>query len=115
MIGDSGWLKYNIWEHSRTVRELYARRCRGEVEEMTCAAQAAELLAERVQPGDTVLDVGCGSGYFFHSLKNRNVPVDYIGIDGAPSLIDIGRRICGHCPRSRLHLRHFFSLNPSAL
>lgn len=93
MIGDSGWLQYNIWEHSRTVRELYARRCRLEAEEMTCAAQAAELLAERVQPGDTVLDVGCGSGYFFHSLRQRELPVEYIGIDGSPTLIQIGRQI----------------------
>ena len=26
---------YNIWEHSANVRQLYAERCRDEVEEMT--------------------------------------------------------------------------------
>ena len=35
---------------------------------MTCHAQAAELLAPHVAPGDTLLDASCGSGYFFHSL-----------------------------------------------
>lgn len=60
---------------------------------MTCAAQAAELLAERVKPGDTVLDVGCGSGYFFHSLTDRDLDVEYWGVDGSARLIDIGRRI----------------------
>lgn len=92
MISDNGWDTHCIWEHSQVVHDLYARRCRLEAEEMTCAAQAAELLSSRIQPGDTVLDVGCGSGYFFHSLKNRGIPVEYYGIDAAPTLIEIGQR-----------------------
>jgi SAM-dependent methyltransferase len=91
MISDQGWQAYNIWEHSSTVRDLYARRCRLEAEEMTCAAQAAELVAPHVAPGDVLLDVGCGSGYFFHSLKSRGIAVEYYGIDAAPALIAIGR------------------------
>lgn len=93
MIRGDGWEAYCIWEHSRTVRDLYARRCRLEAEEMTCAAQAAELLAPHVTPGDTLLDAGCGSGYFFHSLQKRAIPVTYYGIDAAPSLIAIGQEI----------------------
>ncbi len=92
MIKGDGWIKYCIWEHSTRIKELYARRCRLEDEEMTCAAQAAELLAPHVSDGDTLLDAGCGSGYFFHSLRKRNLPVTYFGIDAAPSLIAIGRR-----------------------
>jgi SAM-dependent methyltransferase len=91
-IRDDGWLTHCIWEHSATVRELYLRRARDEAEEMTCAAQAAELLAPLVAPGDSLLDVGCGSGYFFHSLRRRDIPVEYHGIDAALSLIAIGRR-----------------------
>ena len=87
-----GWLRYCIWEHSATVRTLYTARARDEAEEMTCAAQAAELLAPLVTAGDSLLDAGCGSGYFFHSLKRRNIPVEYFGIDSAPSLIAIGQR-----------------------
>jgi ubiquinone/menaquinone biosynthesis C-methylase UbiE len=92
MIRGDGWLKYCIWEHSTAVRELYARRCRLEEPEMTCAAQAAELLLPHVRAGETLLDVGCGSGYFFHSLRKRQMPVAYLGIDAAPSLIDVGRK-----------------------
>lgn len=93
MISGDGWQKYCIWEHSSTVKDLYARRCRLEEEEMTCAAQAAELLAPHVSAGDTLLDAGCGSGYFFHSIRSRDIPVEYFGIDAAPSLIKIGRSI----------------------
>ncbi|WP_204106199.1 MULTISPECIES: class I SAM-dependent methyltransferase [Spirulina sp. CCY15215] len=92
MIHGNSWSKYCIWEHSTPVKELYARRCRREVEEMTCQAQAAEILQERAVPGDILLDVGCGSGYFYHSLRSRKIPVDYYGIDAAPSLIAIGHQ-----------------------
>jgi len=92
MITDRGWRKFNIWEHSATLRELYARRCRLEAEEMTCHAQAAALLAAHVVPGDSLLDAGCGSGYFFHSLRKRGIEVEYSGIDATECLIEIGRQ-----------------------
>ena len=91
MIRSDGWQHFNIWEHSETVRDLYRRRCLREVAEMTAHAQAAELLAPHVESGDSLVDVGCGSGYFFHSLSNREIGVEYFGLDAAESLIAIGR------------------------
>lgn len=91
MIRRDGWVRHCIWEHSQSVRELYRKRCRREVEEMTAHAQAAELLAPHVAAGDTLLDAGCGSGYFYHSLVARGIPAEYWGIDAAPSLVEIGR------------------------
>jgi SAM-dependent methyltransferase len=104
MISDQGWRDYNIWEHSSIVRDLYTRRCKLEAEEMTCAAQAVELIKPHVAAGDMLLDIGCGSGYLFHSFKSRNVNIEYYGIDAAPSLIAIGREhMPGHgLPRERL-------------
>lgn len=92
MIRDDGWARHSVWEHSAAVRDLYARRARWEAEEMTCAAQAAELLAPRVRPGETVLDAGCGSGYLWHSLRLRGIPAEYHGIDASKTLIGIGRQ-----------------------
>jgi len=108
MISPDGWNHYCIWEHSRSVRELYESRCLQQSEEMTSHRQAVDLLAPYVSPGDKLLDVGCGSGYFFHSLRARAVPVEYYGIDAAPSLLEIGRRILpryGLDPARLLHLR----------
>ena len=44
-IHADGWARHNIWANAASVRELYAARARDSAEEMTCAAQAAELLA----------------------------------------------------------------------
>jgi SAM-dependent methyltransferase len=92
VIREDGWSRHCIWEHSAAVRELYERRCRRAEPEMTAHAQAVDLLAPRIRAGDTLLDAGCGSGYFWHSLRDRGLAVDYFGVDAAPSLIDIGRR-----------------------
>ncbi|MBT5263506.1 MAG: methyltransferase [Rhodospirillaceae bacterium] len=84
---------YWTWEHASDVHELYRRRTLGQEEEMTAHSQAADLLAERVKPGDTVLDAGCGSGIFYHSLVKRGIDVEYWGVDATASFIEMGREI----------------------
>ena len=91
MISLDGWRAYNIWDHSPTVLELYTQRARGEAEEMTCAAQAAEILAGLAKPGETLLDAGCGTGYFHHSLRSRKIALEYHGVDATARFIEIGR------------------------
>lgn len=104
MIDFNGWGRYNIWEHSPTVLELYTRRALGEAEEMTCAAQAAELLQSLARPGESLLDVGCGTGYFLHSIRSRNIPLEYFGVDATERFIEIGRETLARfgLPRERL-------------
>ena len=113
MITGDGWERWSIWEHTETVRELYRRRCRREAEEMTSHAQAAELLAPLVSPGDVLLDAGCGSGYFFHALRDREIPVEYHGMDASPSLVEIGREELPAygLPADRLHVLRFDDLD----
>tara|TARA_E500000318_G_scaffold75771_1_gene70353 strand:+ start:440 stop:1126 length:687 start_codon:yes stop_codon:yes gene_type:complete len=88
-----GYLRFNIWRHSQIVRALYRDRARDVVNEMTCAAQAANLLEPKLSDGDAILDVGCGSGYFYHSLAKRFSDFDYFGIDATEELIEIGREV----------------------
>jgi SAM-dependent methyltransferase len=83
--------RWNPWANDRNTLELYRRRCRGEAEEMTCAAQAAEILRDRVRPGESLLDAGCGGGYYLHSLRKRDVDVDYYGLDYTPTMIELAR------------------------
>lgn len=88
----------NIWEHSATVRGLYTRRARGE-EEMDAAAQAVDILEPYLSAGMTLMDAGCGSGYYYWSFKRRGIEIEYYGVDYSPTLIEIGRK---HVPASGL-------------
>jgi SAM-dependent methyltransferase len=84
--------RFNIWEHSSLLRELLKKRALGREEEMDCAAQAAEIIGPLVWgPGLTLLDVGCGAGHFIHSLKARNIDIEYRGLDSSPTAIAIGQ------------------------
>ena len=56
---------------------------------MDCARQAAAILSKYFRQGESLLDVGCGSGYFFHSISGMKL--HYTGIDAAPSLIRTGQ------------------------
>jgi SAM-dependent methyltransferase len=82
---------WNPWANDRGTLDLYRRRCRREAEEMTCAAQAAEILAERVGPGETLLDAGCGGGYYWWSMADRGVDVQYHGLDYTPEMVALAR------------------------
>jgi len=83
--------RWNPWASDRHTLELYRRRCRRDADEMTCAAQAAEILAERVEVGETLLDAGCGGGYYWWSLADRGVDVEYHGIDYTPHMVELAR------------------------
>ena len=96
---------WNAWANDRGTMELYRRRCRREAEEMTCAAQAAEILRERVAPNETLLDAGCGGGYYWWSLVDRGVAVDYYGIDYTPQMIALAREDLA--PRAGLEPEQF--------
>ena len=88
---------WNCWQHDRGTFDLYRRRCRQEAEEMTCAAQVAEILAPLVKPGETLLDAGCAGGYYYHSLRQRLPDFHYSGIDFTPQLVQLGHDEL--CPR----------------
>lgn len=91
-IRNDGWKTHNIWSHSQQVCDLYRKRCRLEEVEMTCHRQAADILSAYASPNDSVLDIGCGSGYFFHSLKKKVPEIQYFGIDATETFIEIGQQ-----------------------
>ena len=52
-------------------------------------------LASGLRAGDTIVDVGCGSGRLAAALRERGPPVAYLGTDVVPELLDHARR---HAP-----------------
>ena len=47
-----------------------------------------------------VLDLGCGNGRFAHFLDTRLEQVDYVGVDGSESLVEIARKRTADLPRT---------------
>lgn len=91
---------WNSWANASATLELYRRRCRQEAEEMTCAGQAAEILGAAVNPGETLLDAGCGGGYYYWAFANRGIDLEYYGLDFTPEMIALAR--AEMCPRAGL-------------
>lgn len=69
--------------------EVFFKRATGQSPEMEVSKAIAKLVAERSQPGDTILDVGCGAGHYLRSLK-RLVPegFKYVGVDYYQHFLD---------------------------
>jgi SAM-dependent methyltransferase len=81
----------NPWANDAATLDLYRRRCRREAEEMTCAAQAAEILGALAGDGESLLDAGCGGGYYWWSFAERAHRLDWHGLDYTPEMIDLAR------------------------
>lgn len=84
--------KFNCWAHDKNTFELYRRRCLRQEQEMTCAAQAADILAPLAKKGETLLDAGCAAGYYFWSFSSRGIPIEYHGLDYTQKLVELGRK-----------------------
>jgi SAM-dependent methyltransferase len=95
----------NPWASDRGTLELYRRRCRREAEEMTCARQAAEVLAPLAASGESMLDAGCGGGYYYWSFAERGPELDWHGLDFTPEMIELARDEL--CPRAGLEPSRF--------
>jgi len=83
----------NIWVHTKnSLYPLYQERAKGLYPEMDCHAQAAELYSPHHQPGDRILDAGGGSGYFYWSLKKRDLLGRYYLLDQTADFVEMGRK-----------------------
>jgi SAM-dependent methyltransferase len=81
---------HSIWDHSRPFLKISDRRASGELDETDSVKQARALLQSKVEPGMTVLDVGCAGGHAARTLTKMGLR--YSGIDSCARVVDIGRR-----------------------
>lgn len=51
----------------------------------------ASILADLARPGDRVLDLGCGTGYFQHLLAAKRDDLDVTGVDRNPDSLAAAR------------------------
>jgi hypothetical protein len=93
----------SIWEHTKRYTRSSVERSAGREPELDAAAQARDLLADRLRRGSTVLDVGSGAGHLWRSL--RGLGLEYHGIDSYRRAIEIGRITLAETGLPASHLR----------
>jgi ubiquinone/menaquinone biosynthesis C-methylase UbiE len=72
--------------------DLFFKRAVGEAPEMECSKAAAKRMAAWLQPGDHILDAGCGVGHYYASLrKTARESFRYTGVDATPYYIERAR------------------------
>jgi len=53
-----------------------------------------ERITAKVKPGDTVVDVGCGTAHIIAELARWTSNVDYVGLDISPAMVRAARNNC---------------------
>lgn len=84
--------KFNIWENCSRLHKTYIERAKDNAEEMDCAAQCADIVQRYYRPGMTLLDVGCGSGWYYWSFQKRQIDIEYYGMDSCKSFIRYAKK-----------------------
>ena len=73
--------------------DLLHKRATGELPEMQSSIAVAKRLSGSVRAGNRILDVGCGSGHYLVSLRNRiSCPFEYVGVDATAQYVERARR-----------------------
>jgi SAM-dependent methyltransferase len=76
-------------EFGRPYGDLFFDRATGKLPEMESSKAAVKRLSSILRPGDHLLDVGCGAGHYYRSLKDRiAMPIRYTGVDATPYYIE---------------------------
>ena len=83
--------------------QLLLKRLRGEVPELTWLRQFREILKPNLQPGVTILDVGCATGYAYNSFKEFGAA--YTGLEFETEYLKIAREWFADAPEAEF-LQH---------
>ncbi len=73
-------------------------------------ARRIKMLTNHLQPGDKVLELGCGTGYFTRALAHSGAQVT--AIDISPGLLEVAQRECAR-PNVQFEVQNAYELTYS--
>ena len=92
--------------------DMFFARATGELPEMESSKAAARRLAAMLKDGDSLLDVGCGAGHYYRSIRNTvSRGVRYTGIDATRYYIDRAREAYAADASARFEVGDIFALD----
>ena len=71
-------------------------------------ARRVKMLSKHLGPGVTVLELGCGTGYFTRALARSGA--DIVAIDVSPDLLEIARANCS-APNVRYEIQNAYEMS----
>jgi SAM-dependent methyltransferase len=71
-------------------------------------ARRVKMLSKHLGPGVTVLELGCGTGYFTRALARSGA--DIVAIDVSPDLLEIARANCS-APNVRYEIQNAYKMS----
>ena len=81
-----------IW--GKNYGNLLEKREKEELPEMESSKSISMIMRKEVLPNDKILDVGCGVGHYYTSIKKRvKSNFEYVGIDIIENYIDRAKRL----------------------
>jgi ubiquinone/menaquinone biosynthesis C-methylase UbiE len=88
-----GTFGVNDLEVAKSYGEVLYKRATGESPEMESSKAAAKYIKEVLKENNHILDVGCGPGHYFRSLRNTiSVPFNYFGADVNPLYVELAEK-----------------------
>lgn len=73
--------------------EMFSKRARGILPEMESSKAVTKLLSKIIKDNNSILDVGCGVGHYYISLKKLKKKIEYYGIDIKTQYISEAKKI----------------------
>lgn len=102
---------WRVWDREADYGELLYKRAIGEFPEMESSKTVAKLVKRWIRPNDRILDVGCGAGHYFRSLRREiQVPFSYTGVDATAQYIALARKAWGDNSDAHFQMADVFSL-----
>ena len=90
---------------------VHFKRAVGELPEMESAKAMARLVTDRIEPEQSLLDVGCGAGHYLRSYKKTIAePFRYVGVDYYSIFLDNARKAWADEPIAEFRQGSIFDL-----
>lgn len=84
--------KWKIWNKKKNVEFRTFKRTQKKLPEMESSKQLIKILKPLYKFNYRIMDVGCASGHYYHSVKKLNKNIKYLGVDATKEYINFGRK-----------------------